>query len=91
MNTSTYLKTKLAILLAVDALRREPLAEFLAMTEANSPGHLYDYDGLPVPLAEGMAEMARAALAMVDAGPHAGRKACASERGAGDAGERRRA
>ena len=42
-----------------------------------------DYDGLPVALAPGILEIARAAQAMVSAGPHAQRKACASERGGG--------
>lgn len=91
MNTSDHLKVRAELLISVDRLRRLPLVEFLAEAEAlGSDCSLYDHDGLPVPIAAGEAAMARAALAMVSAGPHA-RKACGSEMRAREADDLRRA
>jgi len=93
MSTSDHIKIRTELLIMLDRLRRLPLAEFLEEAEAcGADRSLYDHDGLPVAIAPGEVAMARAALSMVSAGPHAQRKACVSERGGCEAvGDLRRA
>lgn len=87
LSTSEYLKVQADLLIAVDGLRRLPLREFIAMAiERGEDIPLYDHDQLPVAIAPGLVEVARGALAMVEAGPHArARKQCASQAAAADA------
>ena len=75
MSTSDHLKIRAELLIMLDRLRRLPLAEFLSEAEGcGADRSLYDHDGLPVAIAPGEVAMARAAMAMVGAGPHAARK-----------------
>lgn len=80
MSTSDYLKIRLQILLALDLLRLLPLDAFILESEQRGiPGLLRDHEGLPIPIAEGVVELAKAAQVLVSCGPHA-RKPVESER-----------
>jgi len=88
MTPSDRLKIEAALLIAVAELRRYNLAEFIA-DEDEMRGEFPDHEGLPVSIGERTVAMARCAIEMCEYGPHAIRKACASEQGAGIARKER--
>ena len=82
MTASDYLKVQAALLIAVDGLRRLPLAEFaVRAAELEAGPGLVDAQGWSLVTAPAsMSAIARGAQAMVDHGPHS-RKPAAREAG----------
>lgn len=81
LSPSRYLNVQARLLIMIDELRKLPLEEFVETAEHNGRGGIFiDHDGLPVSIAVGVVQIARAAQDMVSCGPHAQRKPVESER-----------